>query len=219
MKLISVKLARSIWYFQFSDLNPKGKSLFPVMHSISELYKFKSTPSPQDIMTENVAREFKGGEFTNDEGDTLAVKLTVYDWGLVADTISSTHSSDAFLSSMLNRLSERFDLVRYNQLIKKITYVSQLFVSMDKSLELINPKLKEISQYLTDNVIGHSNVPFQTDGISFFPDQIRPVNPTAFNIERALGTPFSENRYISNSALQTDKHLELLGKLEELLGS
>jgi hypothetical protein len=162
---------------------------------------------------------FIGGEFTNSEGDTLTVNFTAYNYGLMADTVSSTKNSDAFLSDVLNRLTEICNLPRYEQVIRKKHYFSQLNISTDKSLELLNPKLKEISQYLTNNVEGHDNVPFQVGGFSFWPDQVRAINPPPFSIERVATIPFSENRYLSNSALQTDKHLELLEKLENVLSS
>jgi len=209
-----------MWICHVRDFNPKGKNLvIPMLSLLEELYKFQSMPSPKDVFDENVESVFKAGEFTNSEGDTLTVTLKFFLWGIVADTASSTQNSDAFLSDLLNRVSEIFNLVPYEQVIRKRTYLSQLSVSTDRSLELINPKLREISQYLTDNVAGYNNVPFETGGISFWPDQILPVHPSPFSLEREVAMPFSEKRYISNSALQTDKHLELLNKLEVLLGN
>ncbi|MDA8173216.1 MAG: hypothetical protein M0018_01355 [Nitrospiraceae bacterium] len=221
MKLLSVGLARSIWYFNIRDLNPEGISLFPAIRSLIERYKFTNVPSPQELIEQKPdgAFMFKGGEFTNSADKLLVVTLTAYEWGLIADTMSSTQDSDAFLADMLNHLSETFNLLRHEQIIRKINYVSHLNVSTDKSLELINPKLKEISKYLTNNVVGHKNVPFQTGGIHFWPDQIYPVHATPFSLDRAAGIPFAENRYFSASPLQTDKHIELLDKLEVILAS
>ncbi len=220
MKLLSVNLARSFWLCHLDEFNPKGKSLLPaILRMLAEIYKFRNMPSPQSSLDDKSGITFVDGEFTNSEGDTLMMNFTAYRYGLMADTKSSTQYSDAFLFDMLNRIIETFNLVKDDQIIRKKTYFSQLYISTDKSLELINPKLKQISQYLADNVLGQVSVPYEVGGISFWPDQTHSPIPPPFSIERAAAAPFSENRYISSSALQTDKHIELLNKLEDILGS
>jgi hypothetical protein len=87
---------------------------------------------------------------------------------------------------------------------------------MDKSLEVINPKLKQISQYLS-NTVEEGNRIFQFGGVSFWPDPVGKVDPNPFTFERAINVPFSENRYYSAAPLPTDKHLELLDVLESIL--
>jgi hypothetical protein len=82
---------------------------------------------------------------------------------------------------------------------------------------VINPKLKQISEYLSKTVEQGSMV-FRVGGISFWPDQVNKINPAPFSFERVTNVPFSENRYYSVAPLPTDKHLELLDKLESILG-
>jgi len=217
MKLLSIKLARSIWYLNVRDYNAKGLSLFPALRSIVELCKFKKVPSNEELLTENPKLEFKGGEFINQNNEAFAVALTVFEWGLIADTISSTQNSDAFLSQMLNHLSEKFNFIDYERVLRNKNYVSHIHVSMEKSLQLVNPKLEEFSQYLTNNVIGHGNVSFEVGSIGFWPDQIRPIHAAPFSIERESGVPFSENSYLSVAPLPTDQHIELLTRLENIL--
>lgn len=218
MKLLSVSLARSTWLCHLADFNPRGLNLYPLITpSLVDLYKFKKFPLKDDILNETEGVKYESGEFKTDRGDTIYINLTIYFDGLSVDTGSSTEDSDAFLVDILTRFTVDFSLPFYENIIKNKRYLSQLYVTTGKSFELINPKLKEISGYLSDNVSGFGEVSFETGGISIWSDQIKATNPPAFSIERAITIPFSENRYLSTAALQTDKHIELLDKLESIL--
>lgn len=220
MKLLSVNLARSIWLGHMGDFNPRGLNIYHhVIPSLKELYKFKKYPLPQDILDESVGVKLEGGEYVTKIDDPIHINLTFYSDGIMADTQSSTKDSDDFLHEILTNFSEDFNAPPYEDVIKKRNYISQLYVNLDKSLELINQKLKEISKYLSKNVIGFEEVSFETGGISFWANQKQSVNPVAFSLERALNYPFSENRYYSVAPLPTEKHLELLGKLESIIST
>lgn len=215
MRLLSINLARSIWLCHIFEFNPKGKSLYPAIPLLVNSYKFKRFPSQTDIPDYDKGIKFEDGEFKSSGGDVISINFTVYTDGLVVDTRSSTKDSDAFLVEILTRLSEDFDLPNYEQIIGRKTYLSQLYITTDKSLELINPKLKEISKYLSDK-LSH---PFETGGISFWPDQTMRINLPAFTFERVLNVPFAEKRYYSSAPLETEKHIGLLDKLEGILSS
>jgi hypothetical protein len=219
MKLLSVNLARSVWLGPLVDLNPKGISLFPLMFELlADTYKFKKLPSfPPPEEKPPAGFIFKFGEFTVDGiANPIEVSLTIHSDGLVADTTSSTDYSNAFLADALTRLSQIIGTPDYETIIKKKIYLSQIYVSTDVSLDSVNRKFKPIIKYLTDNVEDHDKV-FEVGGLSFWPDQTSKVNPAPFRIERAVGVPFSEKRYYSEAPLPTDKHLELLDKLESIL--
>jgi hypothetical protein len=213
MKLLSVNLARSIWSCNVFEFNPKGKSLYPVAPSLVGLYKFKSFPPPAQIPEFAKGIKFQDGEFKNSEGEVINVTLTVHNNGLVVDTRSSTKDSDAFLTEMLNRLSKEFGLLNHEQIISRKMYLSNLYVTIDKSLELINPRLKEISKYLSDTF----SYPFEAATLHFWPEQF--ANQPRFVFERQANVPFAENKYYSSAPLQTDQHLELLNKFEDILSS
>lgn len=213
MKLLSVNLARSIWFGYFIDFNPKGKSLYPVIPLLINSYKFKTFPSQTDIPNFNEGIKFEEGEFRNEEGDIIGMNFTVYGDGLLAESRSSTEDTDDFLEDVMMEVSEESGLPDYEEIIKRKSYLSQLYVTTDKSLELINPKLKELSQYLSAN-LSH---PFETGGIHIWADQMTTIKPAPFIFERAINVPFSEKRYFSSAPLPTDQHLELLNKLEKIL--
>lgn len=216
MKLLSINLARTIWLAPILDFNPKGLRLDIILFPfLIETYKFKQYPSL--TKTEDLSKGivFGDGEFAVNSNHIVVVNLTIYNDGLVADTRSSTEHSEAFLNDALSKFSEISRIPPFQSIIREKLYVSEVYVSTDKSLEFINPKLKQISKYLSQNV--EKDKTFQVGGISFWPDQTAKLNPRPFSFERTLNTPFSENRYFSVAALPTEKHLELLDKLEIIL--
>ena len=218
MKLLSVNLARSVWICNLIEVNPKGLNLYPIIIPLLvDSYKFKKYPSINDVPDETAGIKFEYGEFIPNDGNPLIINLTIFSDGLAADTRSSTQDSDAFLAEILTRLSADFNLPHYEQIIRRRNYASQLYVSTNKSIELINSKLKEISTYLSNNVLGYGEVSFEAGGISFWSDQTKTIKPFNFNFERVLNVPFSENRYFSAAPLKTDQHLELLNMLENIL--
>jgi hypothetical protein len=218
MKLLSVNLARSLWFCNIAELNPKGLNLYPIIIPLLvDSYKFKKYPSEKEVLDESAGVKFEYGEFISNDGNAIIINMTIFTDGIIAETRSSTKDSDAFLAEILTRLSEDINLPHYKQVIRRIGYASQLYVSTNKSLEFINPRLKEIAKFLSNNVLGFGEVTFGVGGISFWPDQTNVVKPLNFNFERVLNVPFSENNYFSAAPLPTDKHLELLNKLEKIL--
>ncbi len=217
MKLLSVNLARTILLGPMSDLNPRGASLDSILFPfLVNTYKFKKVPSLKEIPDLSKGIKFELGDFDIGADHPIAVNLTLYNDGVIADTGSSTNHTDAFLEDMYTKFSELFKMPPRESIIRRRAYLSQLFISTDKSLEMINPRLKLISKYLSESVEEGNNV-FQFGGISFWADQVNKVNPAPFTFERAINFPFPENRYYSAGPLSTDKHLELLDKLESIL--
>lgn len=220
MKLISINIARSIWLGQLTDLNPKGRNLYPVLLPLLiDSYKFKGVPKLGEKLDETAGIRFEQGEFRKKIDEPIMIfAFTIFSDGLVVDTRSSTQDSDEFLKEILTRLHDEFNLPHYSEVFKRLNYLSEIHVSMNKPLELFNPKLKEVSKYLSDNVVGFEKPSFEIGGISFWPDQKIVRNPIPLSIERAINIPFSEKRYFSRAPLQTEQHLELLNKFEEILG-
>ena len=218
MKLLSIVLARSIWICHMHDMNPHGRYLIKeVLPFVLEKYKFKKYPTIETPISEVKEIKFEDGEFINKNEEVINIRLSLYDYGFVAETRSSTNDTDDFMDSLLTDLHLNFNLPHYNDFITKKQYLSQFYVSTNKSLSVINPALEVISKYLSENVVGYANTDYQFSGLSYMPDQNNGVNAPAFSIERVVTVPFSENRYLTTSGLQTNKHLELLQMLEDIL--
>jgi hypothetical protein len=218
MKLLSINLAKSVWLGTINDFNPKGRALIStIVPFLVDLYKFKKIPSEKELNEPDKGIIFDNGEFINKDGDLIAIRLSLFNDGLVADTRSSTVDSDAFLDDLFTQLSAQYNLPNYHLIIKKKIYASQVFVTTEKSLEIINPTLIEISKYLSEKIVGFGEVNFELGGIHFWPDQASPTRPSVFIFERTLNVPFSDKRYYSAAPLQTEEHLELLNILEQIL--
>lgn len=217
MKLLSINLARSIWLGRMSDFNPSGIRLDRILYPFlvdTYKFKFKQYPSTNEIEEPNKDAVFREGELVIDE-KPIALDLTIHPDGIVVDTRSSTNHSDAFLENAFSFFSDTFKGPTFQSIYKKKLYLSQVYVSTDIVIELLNPKLKQISGYLAQHV--EKNKDFQMGGISFWADQKKTGNPSPFTFERTVDTPFSENRYYSVAPLQTENHLELLDKFENIL--
>ncbi len=220
MKLLSINLARSIWLGQLIDLNPRGINLDPLLIPLLiKRYKFKKFPLPGEILDNKKGIKFEEGEFKTKKDESISIlAFTIYSDGFMVDSRSSTKDSEDFLEEILTAAREEFNLTPYEEVVKKKNYLSQMFVSTDKSLTLsLNPKLEKISEYLSRNIIGFENASFELGGISFWPDQKLPTNPAPFTLERQLGAPFSVKRYFSSAPLTTEKHWDLLNTLENIM--
>lgn len=65
MKLISVDVARAIWLFPLSELNPGGRSTTKTFLDFTERYNFKKAPKHTLDFDSDSALTFDQGEFTN----------------------------------------------------------------------------------------------------------------------------------------------------------
>ena len=63
MKLLSVALARSVWLVYLSDLNPRGRNLYPLISSfLLDTYRFQKYPKTADDLDETKGIIFNNGE-------------------------------------------------------------------------------------------------------------------------------------------------------------
>lgn len=217
MKLLSIGLARSIWLFPVNDLNPRGRSLYPMLFAaLVKKYEFQKFPKTADELNEQSGIKFERGVFWKTPAEPIAVSLTIYHDGIVADTRSSTTDSDAFLAEALAEASKEFKLEPIQNISVRKTYVGEVHVQTQHSLNLLNDKLGPFLHRLS-TIPGFGEQHFETTGISFGVDQWQQTKPVSFRLERAINVPFSENRYYSIAPLPTDAHLRLLDDLETIL--
>jgi hypothetical protein len=212
MKLLSVGLARSLWFIDLSELNPGGKDIFTeVVPTLIEDYKFKVYPKPDGDFKEGM--KFTNGVFTNRKGDTLGgATLTVWTDGIAADTYSSTKDSDEFLEEALGILPE-IGFVYDPAMVRRKAYLSQLNVRCSKDLNILNPKLADFA----GKISSVAQIPFGISAIEFWPDQTQLLKPANFSFQKKIGEPPSGDRYWSQAGMPTDKHVELLEELEAIL--
>lgn len=221
MKLLSVQRARSIWLVNLVDLNPRGRNILSLIAPVIAKYKFIQFPAKPEELDLSKGINFVGGSFQKDPLNDIAIDLTIFNDGFIADTRSSTEDSDSFLDDFLSWIAEEFGLVPYKKILRSKAYFNELWVKTDKSLNALNPKLEKFGKRLTSLIAGHDHHPilFETYGISFWTNPTITFPPGPFKFERAENTPFSENRYYSAAPLQTNVHLEMLMELERILSS
>ncbi|MFN3326497.1 MAG: hypothetical protein ACK5AZ_23620 [Bryobacteraceae bacterium] len=104
MEIASVNLARSIWLFDTSELNPRGINLYPqVFGKVIERYKFQTFPKWDEVVNSK-DRRFARGQFVLDEVG-IEVALEIWKDGLVGETQHSTAATDAFLDDFVQWLA------------------------------------------------------------------------------------------------------------------
>lgn len=222
MELISVQRARSMWFFDSYELNPRGKDIgSDLLDWLKDAYQFTKSPSSPSDLDETKGLVFTGGQFQAREEIFLAIELRIYNDGVIADTRSSTDDTDLFLADVFQSAAKEFSLPYRHEIIRKKMYVSELNVRTDRKLTTINPRLTEFASKLSE-LQGMRSLPGTTSlvelcGLSFWADGA--PNPTvqSFRFERKHGTGFSEDRYYSIAPLRTTNHLKMLEDLETIL--
>jgi len=226
MELLNVQKARSVWLFDSNDLNPRGRSIgTDLFEWIKARYHFEKVPSSVSDLDKTKALHFGNGKFRVREdgstgqplGEDVTVELRVYNDGIVGDTRSSSKDTDAFLADVLDSATREFGLSYTPALIRRKLYVSELNVRMGASMMLLNPKLDEFTAHLR-GALG-SNSPTELAGLAFWPDVVPKPDQFVFRLERKWGFAFSEQRYLAIASLQTERHIELLSELEQMLSS
>jgi hypothetical protein len=213
MKLISVQLARMVWSFDASEVNPRGKNIFKdLVPELIQRYEFKGYPQEGGDFKEGL--KFTQGTFVNSANDPVTVGMTVWSDGLGVDAYSSTKDCDEFLDETCKILSG-IGYVLDPGIARRKTYLSQVVVRSSKPLRGLNPGLEEFSKKISSAFGGATTFGFS--GIEFYPDQTQVYKPSTFSFQKRIGDAFSDDRYWSQAPLPTDKHLELLNEMEALL--
>lgn len=218
MELLNVSMARSVWIFPISELNPRGKTVMPeLLEWLKDNYSFDKAPSSvAELDPTTKAFVFERGQFQVKEEIFIDVGLKVFNDGLVAETQSSTHDSDAFIEDVLTEATKEFSLAYKPQMIGRKLRFSELYVHSMKALAGINPKASEFAAKIANLVPAKLGIPFDVAAFGFWPTQLTvpPIVLGPFRIERKLNTLPAEGKYYSTAPLHTEDHLQLLDEFE-----
>ena len=144
----------------------------------------------------------------------------IYNNGISAETQSSTDDATEFLQDVATYLAKEFGLEVPSAPYLKKGYVSQVDVECDVALTTLNPKLTPFFQRLNEHVKTLDGIPRQFDlaAIQGWTEDVnQQMAPAMFRFERKLGSPFSSHQYFTQSALETQEHIDLLNELVALL--
>jgi len=215
MKLLAVRVARSIWLVPRNFLNPRGAFTQAVIEAIKNRYSFFKSPldNPPPPVE---AHKYEGGKFNGKRGDILIVSMALHNDGIVVDTRSSTDDGDAFLEDMISWVGKEYSLPSHTELPIKKLYASELNVVFSNSPAIFNSKLTPFLNAVS-SAIGNDKIG-KADFLGFHlgTDQTRSKAPFEFKFEREVNTTFEENRYYSFSPTKTEIHIKLLEQLEQL---
>jgi hypothetical protein len=217
MKLLGVRLARSIWLAPQQFFNPRGQFLRHASIAAKARYQFLKSPYDNGTAGTGEAK-YEGGGFKNKLGVEIAItSLTLHNDGVVVDTQANTDDSDAFLEDVFGWLHQEFELPAISNMPVKRLYASELNVLFDKPPVFLNPKLKgfvdKISAAAGDKKVGD----FSFLGFQLGTDPERSPRPAQFRFEREASVPIDSGRYYSFAPTKTDPHVKLLEELEAAL--
>ena len=221
MQLLSINNAKAIWLLELRDLNPRGRDIERLLEWLKSTYHFQKYPASSALDDQTKGYIFSTGSFSRGKDEdgkenNIYIDLTIFNDGFVANTRSSTKDSDDFLSEALTLAAAEFHLAYRPEMIRKKLYLSELEVKMDKSLNLINPKLKAFTDRISSLQGSVPQISYECSSIIFLPDpSVQQWRPSNFVLERKLNVPISENRYYSVAPFHTEDHLELLKLFEE----
>jgi len=223
MELLSVVSARSLWFLDSREMNPRGRQFRPALiNALAERYDFAKAPYDDEASPPNTKEspgfKFFDGAFTNYDGIEVMVNLTIFDDGLFGETRSSTRDSEAFLDEVVAFAVKEFGLVFKPEMIVKKQFVSEIYVSPAQPLSRLNQKLEKIAATLT-TALSTPNFParYEPAGLLFASDPALRADAGLFRFERKADTPFSLNKFYSIAPLPTEGHLQVLNELERIL--
>jgi len=209
MKLVAIRLARSIWLFPTYFANPKGVNTRPAAEGLKARYGFAKSPLDGPPPRQNEGSRFEDGVFQGKNGNIAINSVAIHADGIVVDTRSSTSDGDAFLEDAFSYLSKEHSFPSLADLPAKRVYASELNVAFDNPPKILDPKLasflKEAGSILSKETGGVADVV----GFIVGPNTTS-TSPNPFRFEREIGVDFKENRYWSYAPTTTEAHIKLL---------
>lgn len=212
MQIVSVDLARSIWFFPSEDLNPRGLDFQPILLAIKNRYGFAEYKRTDPPATGPLHRfglgAYAGG--IEDRGIEIT-ELALYNDGISADTRHSTDATNSFLGDLLRFVSQH-GLTYKPAMIRKREYRSKLVVESDLDMFSLNPGLPAFLSLLQQTC--NSAEEFAPVQVEFATDH---SNPPIFTFARRAGLTFDQDRYFSSAPVDTETHRKLVEAFEEML--
>ena len=218
MQVVNIRTARSIWLFDTGDLNPKGLNPLPFFMALKDRYHFLVWPkTPEDLSWTRSATTPKGVKFLDGSfsaGDQpLAVGLSVFNDGIIADTSSSTDHSDSFLRDVIAFAAQHFGSTFDQASINQKIYLSEMIVRADSTLAVASPKLSKLAARMADISGLGASAEFSGFELRVHPrDAQQP-----FKFERDAAAFSAPNRYYSSAPMRTEDHKKLLMEFEAIM--
>ena len=214
MQLSAIVLARVLCFAELSEFNPRGEVFLPgLVPELVERFSFQSFPTKPEEFDLVKGVNFFTGYWS---GSTVS-KITFFNDGIILDGLSSTTESRSILLSTLEWLRDDHGIEFSMDKIKRWGYLSNLSFYSDADLTLLHPvlahaceRLGEMSKYLE-----RTPFPYKVTRIALdFDKNEAKITRAPFSIERLNSARFNDQKYLSEAALPTELHLELLKEIE-----
>jgi hypothetical protein len=124
--------------------------------------------------------------------------------------------AERFLRDMFSWLAKDYQLPSASDLSIRRLYMSEVIVQFERTPAVFSDKFMRFARPLESGLGENQPRPMKLMSLNFATDPAAPNQQQAvLRIERAVGTPFQDNKFYSSAPVHTDEHLELLEKFEE----
>ena len=213
MKLLAIEMSRITSLFRMT--RPSGQPYLPyIVAQIGDRYSFSNAPHSFGEFSGNRV-EFNHGVFEENAIETLEV----YNDGIIVTSRSDTDFIDRFIDDFVTWLEEdQAHSVIDTHAIGKM-YDSTLLIEMDRDIfEPLAPYSEVIT--MIEGALQETaglDIKYHNYGFALSADQTRnpALKPAPFRLERKEGIDFSRHQFHATAPLKTQKHLEILKRLEE----
>jgi hypothetical protein len=222
MNVISLENGKSTWLFPTEEILPLGGADGPkIISAIASKYKFTHPPAnPTREEIDKSGLKFAGGQLANKSKIANIAEFTVFSDGIIAQS-TSTENAEAFLQEIYAFLVSEFAFREITSQVKKIhvsTVVIDFATSLNPFVQGHNAGIDLIGKQL--NSIDNTDFPIELARVDFVLNkdpEFRPPNIPRLTIEKRANTQFSQHRYFSIAPIHTEKHLEILERIEREL--
>ncbi|MDR3487189.1 MAG: hypothetical protein P4M05_20065 [Bradyrhizobium sp.] len=214
MKVTAIKLARTIVFFDTSELRPTGIiALHQIGAEISKKFGFQKHPAPGDEIDDEKGFVFEAGAWDG----TVVDKLTIYNDGIILDTQISTDCSLRILRESLLWANQSLGLHFDEEMLLRTRYLSTFAFQSDVPILNQSRAIVNAARTMTDLMTSITGTSRPYEGIRIdlnFDSRSHkePIGP--FTIQRLGTTPFDAFRYFTQAPLPTDAHIALIQQFE-----
>ena len=125
MELAAIQLAKAMAFVEPTDLNPRQAVPYPsIVQALVARYKFQKFPQKLEEFDEAKGVVFAGGQL----GNSVVDSLTIFTYGIVVDTRSSTAESKRLLEEALEWARKDLGLVYKPSMIKAMALCEPSYV-------------------------------------------------------------------------------------------
>jgi hypothetical protein len=214
MELVAVLKAKAGALIEPVELNPFGK-VFPPDLAKALVARYNFQTIPQLGADNSKGLTFGMGHF----GNILIEELTLYQFGIMLGTRTSTSESKRLLEDAISWAAKDVGLVL--KPVRRWQYESQLIFESKVPLTKLHPAAQVVADVMGKHaleVVG-TELKYEMTAVMWEFDQLeRKYSLGRFSIQRRDNTPFSENKYFSDAPLPTDVHLKTLQQFEAAVG-